>query len=146
MMKEILLVLFQAIKAVIAGMGGLPWWLCNKESTCKCRGHETQVQFLGWEDPLKKEMATCSSNPAWEIPWTEDSGRLQSMESLRVRHDLAAKQHKEGQKAWKTDWMHDLHYKPERTHKPPPVVPENKSADWDLLTTDKWWWWWEQQW
>ena len=60
---------------------------------------ETQVQFLGWEDPLKKEMATCSTIPAWEIPQTEDSGRLQSMESQRVRHDLATKQHKEAQKA-----------------------------------------------
>ena len=33
---------------------------------------ETQVQFLGWEDVLEKEMATHSSNLAWEIPWTED--------------------------------------------------------------------------
>ena len=40
---------------------------------------ETQVQFLGWEDPLKKEMATHSSITAWEIPWTEEPGGLQSM-------------------------------------------------------------------
>ena len=39
---------------------------------------ETQVQSLGQEDPLEKEMATHSSLPAWEIPWTEETGRLQS--------------------------------------------------------------------
>ena len=52
---------------------------------------ETQVQSLGWEDPLEKEMATRSSTLAWKIPWTEESGRLQSMGSQRVRHDLARK-------------------------------------------------------
>ena len=39
---------------------------------------ETLVQSLGWEDPLEKEMATHSSTLAWKIPWTEESGRLQS--------------------------------------------------------------------
>ena len=48
---------------------------------------ETQVQFLGWEDPLEKEMATHSSTVAWNIPWTEKPGRLQSMGSQRVGHD-----------------------------------------------------------
>ena len=48
---------------------------------------ETWVQFLGWEDPLKKGMATHSSIVAWRIPWTEELGRLQSMGSQRVRHD-----------------------------------------------------------
>ena len=48
---------------------------------------ETQVQFLGWEDPLEKERATHSSTLAWKIPWTEEPGRLQSMGSQRVRHD-----------------------------------------------------------
>ena len=38
---------------------------------------ETQVQFLGWEDPLEKEMETHSSILAWRIPWTEEPGRLQ---------------------------------------------------------------------
>ena len=37
---------------------------------------ETQVQSLGQEDPLEKEMATHSSILAWEIPWTEEPGRL----------------------------------------------------------------------
>ena len=40
---------------------------------------ETQVQSLGREDPLKKEMATCSGILAWKIPWTEEPGQLQSM-------------------------------------------------------------------
>ena len=43
----------------------------------------------GWEDPLEKRMATCSSIPAWRIPWTAEPVRLQSMESQRVRHDWA---------------------------------------------------------
>ena len=40
---------------------------------------ETRVQFLGQEDPLEKEIATHSSILAWEIPWTEEPGGLQSM-------------------------------------------------------------------
>ena len=40
---------------------------------------ETQVQFLGQEDPLEKEMATHSQYLAWIIPWTKEPGRLQSM-------------------------------------------------------------------
>ena len=50
---------------------------------------ETQVQSLGREDPLEKEMATHSSSLAWKIPWTEEPGRLQSMGSQRVGHDWA---------------------------------------------------------
>ena len=41
----------------------------------------TRVRFLGWEDPLEKEMATHSSILAWTISWTEESGGLQSMGS-----------------------------------------------------------------
>ena len=48
---------------------------------------ETQVQSLGQEDSLEKEMAVHSSTIAWKIPWTEEPGRLQSMGSLRVGHD-----------------------------------------------------------
>ena len=50
---------------------------------------ETQVQSLGQEDPLEKEMATHSSTLAWRIPWTEEPGRLQSMGSQRVGHNRA---------------------------------------------------------
>ena len=42
---------------------------------------ETWIRFLGWEDPLEKEMATHSSILAWRIPWTEEPDRLQSMGS-----------------------------------------------------------------
>jgi len=45
-----------------------------------------QVQSLGREDPLEKEMATHSSILAWKIPWTEEPGRLQSMGLQRVGH------------------------------------------------------------
>ena len=48
---------------------------------------ETWVRALGWEDPLKKEMAIHSSTTAWKIPWMEEPGRLQSMGSQRVGHD-----------------------------------------------------------
>ena len=50
---------------------------------------ETQVGSLGQKDPLEKEMATHWSIIAWEIPWTEEPGGLQSMESQRVRYNLA---------------------------------------------------------
>ena len=53
---------------------------------------ETQVRSLGQEDPLEEEMATHSSILAWEIPWTEESGGLQSMGSQSIRQDLATKQ------------------------------------------------------
>ena len=48
---------------------------------------ETQVRFLGQEDPLEKEMATHPSTLAWKIPWIEEPGRLQSMGLQRVRHN-----------------------------------------------------------
>ena len=52
---------------------------------------ETQVQPLGWEDPLEKEMATHSSILAWKTPWTKESGRLQSMGTQKVRYNCVAK-------------------------------------------------------
>ena len=47
----------------------------------KAAVREAQVQSLGWEDPLEKEMPTHSSTLAWEIqiPWTEKPGRLQAI-------------------------------------------------------------------
>ena len=47
---------------------------------------ETQVQFLGWEDPLGNGTSH-SSILAWEIPWSEEPSRLQSMGSQRVGHE-----------------------------------------------------------
>ena len=52
---------------------------------------ETWVQSLGREGPLEQEVATHSSILAWEIPWTEEPGGLQSMGSQRVGRDLATK-------------------------------------------------------
>ena len=48
---------------------------------------ETWVRSLGWEEPLEKGMATHSSILAWEIPWSEEPGGLQSMGSQKVGHD-----------------------------------------------------------
>ena len=50
---------------------------------------DIQVRSLGCKDPLEKEMATHSSILAWKIPWTEETGELQSVGSQRVRRDLA---------------------------------------------------------
>jgi len=47
---------------------------------------ETRVQSLGEEDPLEKEMVTHSITLAWRIPWTEETGGLQSMGSQRIGH------------------------------------------------------------
>ena len=52
---------------------------------------EMQVQSLGREDPLEKEMATHSSILAWRILWTEEPGGLQSVGLQRVGHDLETK-------------------------------------------------------
>ena len=53
---------------------------------------ETWIWFLGQEDPLEKETATHSSTLAWEIPWREEPGRLQSWGCKRIRHNLKTKQ------------------------------------------------------
>ena len=55
---------------------------------------EIQVPSLGWEDPLKEEMATHSSILVWKIPWTEEPSRLLSMGLQRVGHD------------WVPEYMH----------------------------------------
>ena len=70
--------------------GRLPRWLHDKESAWQCRKYKKRS--LGQEDPLEDEMATHSSILAWKSPWTEKPGRLQSMRSQRVEHDLATKQ------------------------------------------------------
>ena len=55
-----------------------------KNLPAKQETQETWVQSLGQEDPLEQEMATHSRILAWKIPWTEEPGGLQSMESQRV--------------------------------------------------------------
>ena len=54
---------------------------------------ETRVQSLGWEDLLEKKMATHSSILAWQIPWMEEPGGLQSMGLQRVGHDWVISLH-----------------------------------------------------
>ena len=51
---------------------------------------KTQVRSLGWEDPLEKEMATHPSTLAWKILWTEEPGRLQSMEGKANHFSIPA--------------------------------------------------------
>ena len=69
------------------------WWFSGKESACNAGDlKEMRVWSLGQEDPLELEMTTQSSILAWEIPWTEQPGGLQSMGSQRVGHDWAQQQ------------------------------------------------------
>ena len=78
-------------------LAGYSPWGC-KESDMTERLHfttmlETGVRSLGGEDPLEKEMATHSGVLAWEIPWTEEPGRLYiPWGHKRVRYDLATNQ------------------------------------------------------
>ena len=67
-----------------AGVGDFPGGLALKNSPAK---EETQVRYLGQEDPLEKEMATHSSTLAWKIPWTGESGSLQPIGLQRVGHN-----------------------------------------------------------
>ena len=57
---------------------------------------ELGVRSLGQEDPLEKKMAAHSSILAWEIPWTDEPGGLESMGSQRVGHSLVTKQQPPG--------------------------------------------------
>ena len=65
-------------------LGDLPGGSDAKASVYNVGG---QVQALGWEDPLEKEIGIHPSTIAWKIPWTEEPGKLQSMGSQRVGHD-----------------------------------------------------------
>ena len=68
-------------------VGLCPQWLSCKYHLQCGKVQETQVQPLGQEDPLEKEMQTHSTVLAWRIPWTEQPGGLQSVGSQRVGHD-----------------------------------------------------------
>ena len=68
---------------------GFPGSSVRKESACNAGD---LIRFLGWEDPLEKEMATHFSILAWEIPWTEEPCGLHTTGSQRARHDLTTKQ------------------------------------------------------
>ena len=69
---------------------GLPSWLSGIKSNANA-GDLCSIPRLG--SSLEEEMATHSSFLAWEIPWTEEPGRLQSMGQQRAGHDLETKQH-----------------------------------------------------
>ena len=70
-------------------MGDFPGGFPGDSDGKKCLPtmRETRVRSLGWEDAVEKEMAAHSGILAWEIPWTEEPGRLQSMGSQRVGHE-----------------------------------------------------------
>ena len=82
---------------------GLPRWLSGKASTCQCR------RSLGQEDSLAEETATHSSILAWEIPWEEEAGGLQSMRTQKSQTWLSthSTQHKE-----KESWAPTPHPSP----------------------------------
>ena len=52
-------------------------------------GDTGSIRFLSQEDALEEKMATHSSTLAWEVPWAEEPGGLQSLRSQRIGHDLA---------------------------------------------------------
>ena len=66
--------------------GGLPWCFSCKESTCNAGATGDTGSIPGSGRSLEEDMATHSSILAWRIPWTEELGRPQSMESQRVGH------------------------------------------------------------
>ena len=63
---------------------GFPGGSDDKESACNAGD---MVRSLGWENPLEEGKAIHSSILTWRIPWTEEPGGLQSMESQRVGHN-----------------------------------------------------------
>ena len=77
----------QSESAICIHIFGLPW--CSVVKILPANARDTGlIPGLG-RSPRRKEMATHSSILAWEIPWTVEPGRLQSIEWQRVRHDLA---------------------------------------------------------
>ena len=76
---------FQHETQQFGGVPWLPWCLSPKESTCSAE--EDTGSIPGWEDSLAKGTAILSTLLVWEILWTEEPGRGQSMGSQRVGHD-----------------------------------------------------------
>ena len=73
--------------SIYADNWGFPSSLAVKNPPAMPETQETWVRSLGWEHPLKEEMATHSSILARKIPWTEEPGGLQSIGSQRVEHN-----------------------------------------------------------
>ena len=72
--------------------GALAGRFFTASTTREAPVQETGVQFLDQEDPLENRVTTQSKILAWEIPWTEEPGRLQSTGLKRIRNGLATKQ------------------------------------------------------
>ena len=70
-----------------SSFGGFPGVASGKEPICQCGRHKTWVQSLGQEDSLEEGMETHSSILAWRIPWSEETGGLQSTRLEKVGHD-----------------------------------------------------------
>ena len=77
-----------------------PGGASGKEPTASAGDLRDVGLIPGSKDFLEKGMATHSSILAWEIPWTEGPGRLQSMDHKRVRHNLATKQQQQPTTPW----------------------------------------------
>ena len=73
--------------AMCRDLGGCLQGLCGVLDNKESASNAGRVCSLGREDPLEKGMAIHSCILAWRMPWTEEPGRLQSVESQRVRHD-----------------------------------------------------------
>ena len=81
LVQSLWLFIFHVLLNPLLKTRGLPCSSVGKESSCNAGD---QVQFLGWENPLVKKMATHSSILAWRIPWMEKPSRLQSMGSQEL--------------------------------------------------------------
>ena len=90
---------FPSYTSVFKSQTGFSRWLRGKKKKICLPMQETHIWSLGQEDPLEGEMATHSSIHAWEIPRTEEPGRLQSMGSQKVGHDWATAYAEEPNKA-----------------------------------------------
>ena len=77
-----------ALLMVDSLLDGLPGSHSGTGPTCPCKRHKRLwVPFLGWEDPLEKEMASHCNILAWKVPRTEEPGGLQSLGTQKVGHD-----------------------------------------------------------
>ena len=72
---------------MLKAISGFPGGLVINNRPAMQEPQKMQVQSLGQEDHLEKDMATHSSILAWRIPWTEEPGRLQSLGLPKIRHD-----------------------------------------------------------
>jgi len=84
-LNDVLLINLFSLLKLVYQVFGLSRWFSGKISALPMQ--ETKIWSLGWEDPLEEEMTTHSSILGWKILWTEEHGRLQSMESQRIRHN-----------------------------------------------------------